>query len=86
EEDKFKNRTEKSFIQPEESTATAQSCSLSEQIHAKVETKFMIDEFTTLDITDTSDLAESHCENNEDREIVGNSKDEGFSLSGRSLL
>lgn len=86
EEDKFKNRTEKSFIQPEESTATAQSCSLSEQIHAKVETKCMIDEFTTLDITDTSDLAESHCEDNEDREILGSSKDEGFSLSGRSLL
>lgn len=86
EEDKFKNRTEKSFIQPEESTATAQSCSLSEQIHAKVETKCMIDEFTTLDITDTSDLAESHCEDNEDREIVGSSQDEGFLLSGRSLL
>ncbi|BAG40080.1 hypothetical protein OTT_0622 [Orientia tsutsugamushi str. Ikeda] len=86
EEDKFKNRTEKSFIQPEESTATAQSCSLSEQIHAKVETKCMIDEFTTLDITDTSDLAESHCEDNEDREIVGSSEDEGFLLSGRSLL
>ncbi|WP_371222683.1 ankyrin repeat domain-containing protein [Orientia tsutsugamushi] len=86
EEDKFKNRTEKSFIQPEESTATAQSCSLSEQIHAKVETKCMIDEFTTLNITDTSDLAESHCENNEDREIVGSSRDEDFSLSGRSLL
>ncbi|WP_232488901.1 ankyrin repeat domain-containing protein [Orientia tsutsugamushi] len=82
--DKFK--IEKSFIPPEESAATAQSCSLSEQIHAKVETKCMIDEFTTLDITDTSDLAESHCENNEDREILGSSKDEGFSLSGRSLL
>ncbi|KJV71136.1 Uncharacterised protein [Orientia tsutsugamushi] len=82
--DKFK--IEKSFIPRDESAATAQSCSLSEQIHAKVETKCMIDEFTTLDITDTSDLAESHCEDNEDREIVGSSQDEGFLLSGRSLL
>lgn len=85
EEDKLK-KIEKSFISPDESIAITQSCSLSEQIHVEVKNKGMIDEFTTSDITDASDLAESYCENNEDREIVGSSKDECFSFSGRSLL
>ncbi|SPR06827.1 ankyrin repeat domain-containing protein [Orientia tsutsugamushi] len=86
EESKFKYTTEKSFVSPEERIATAQSCSLSEQSYVEVENKCMTDEFTTSGITDISNLAENYCENNEDREIVGSSKDEGFSLSGRSLL
>ncbi|KJV69912.1 hypothetical protein OTSTA716_2755, partial [Orientia tsutsugamushi str. TA716] len=85
EESKFKNITENLIVAAEES-ASVQSCSKNKQNHAEIENSGMIDEFKILDLADVGSVTENYCENNEDREIVGSSRDEDFSLSGRSLL